>query len=82
MIILCQEDFNEQIEKLVNPLFSTAENCGENTKPGHILYQASNPRVKECKSQCLPLSVPRRYVECFTRHINHVVIVQFLAASI
>jgi len=82
MIILCQEDFNEQTEKLVSLFFCTDENCEENTKPEYILYQASNPRVKEYKSQCLPLSVPRRHKECFIRYINHVLIMQFLPASI
>jgi len=45
MIILCQGDFREQLEKLVSLLLYITENCTEKTKPGHIVYPVSNLRV-------------------------------------
>jgi hypothetical protein len=47
MIILCQGDFREHIEKLVSMLFYMTENFSEKTKYGHIFYSASVPKVND-----------------------------------
>ena len=46
ILILCQEGFKEQREKLVRLLLYATENFEEETKPGYILYPLSNSRVK------------------------------------
>ena len=47
MIILCQWDFSEQIEKVVRLLPSVpARIVQENSTPGYILYPVSKRRVK------------------------------------
>jgi hypothetical protein len=48
MIILCQGDFREQIEKLVRLLHCTTENCwGKDQVWVHFFYPFSNPRANK-----------------------------------
>jgi hypothetical protein len=46
MIILCQWDFNEQIEKLARFYSIPAITVQEYSTPGYILYPVSKRRVK------------------------------------
>jgi len=52
ILILCQESFKEQREKLVRLSFYTTENVKEKTKSGYILYPLSNSRLKYGMRSC------------------------------
>jgi hypothetical protein len=47
MIMLCQWDFSEQIEKLARMYLCTSDKSSRNSRSGYISYPVSKRRVKQ-----------------------------------